>query len=200
MHADDRFGHDRFLVKQLIRPMVNLYEVFALSPGTDAPGARVAFVRQKRMALKEDLRAFADDSETEEVFRIKARSLLDVGGRYDVTGGDGTPLGALQKLFGQSLLRSTWRVLDADDSELFVATERSLAVAIGRRIADIVPYGDLLPIPYHFVFRSGEQDLGGLTRVLGLRDQYRLDLSGDPDRRVDRRLAIALAVGLDALQ
>jgi hypothetical protein len=73
-------------------------------------------------------------------------------------------------------------------------------VAIGRRIADLVPYGELLPIPYHFVFRSGERDLGGLTRVLGLRDQYELDLTGDPERAVDRRLAIALAIALDALQ
>jgi hypothetical protein len=33
-----------------------------------------------------------------------------------------------------------------------------------------------------------------------VRDQYILDLSGDRDRRIDRRVAVALAVGLDALQ
>ena len=70
-----RFEHDRYQVKQLIRPMVNLYEVRALHGGSDQPGELVAFVRQKRMALKEDLRAFADESETEEVFRIKQRSV-----------------------------------------------------------------------------------------------------------------------------
>jgi uncharacterized protein YxjI len=191
--SDERFLHDRYLIRQLIRPMVNLYEV-------TAHGTPVAFVRQKRMALREDLRAFADDSETEEVFRIKARSVVDIGGRYDVTDGQGAPLGALVKVLGASLLRSTWRVLGAGDEELFVATERSTAVAIGRRIAGLVPYGDLLPIPYHFVFRDGDRELGGLTRVLGLRDQYELDLSGDPERRVDRRLAVALAIALDALQ
>lgn len=198
MNIDERFARERFLVKQLIRPMVNLYEVFALEG--DVPGERLAFVRQKRMALKEDLRAFADDSEREEVFRIKARSVMEIGGRYDVTHGDGSPLGALQKLFGQSLLRSTWRVLGQGDEELFVATERSRAVAVGRRLAGLLPYGEMVPIPYHFVFRAGERELGSLTRILGLRDQYRLDLGGDPERRVDRRLAIALAIALDALQ
>jgi hypothetical protein len=191
--VDERFNSDKFLIKQLIRPMVNLYEV-------TTHGAPVAFVRQKRMALKEDIRAFADESETEEVFRIKARSMIDIGGRYDVAAGDGTPIGALVKVFGASLLRSTWRVVDAADQELFVATERSATIAIGRRIADFLPYGDVIPIPYHFVFREGERELGGLTRILGLRDQYELDLSGDPDRRVDRRLAVALAIALDALQ
>jgi hypothetical protein len=190
---DERFSHDRYLIRQLIRPIANLYEV-------SAHGQPVAFVRQKRMALREDLRAFADESETEEVFRIKARSVVDIGGRYNVTAGDGTPLGALVKVFRASLLRSTWRVLDAADAELFVATERSLAVAIGRRVADLVPYADILPIPYHFVFLADERELGGLKRILGVRDQYDLDLSGDTERRVDRRLAIALAIGLDALQ
>jgi hypothetical protein len=191
--TDERFAHDRFLIKQLIRPMVNLYEVSA----DERP---VAFVRQKRMALREDMRAFADESETEEVFRIKARSVVDIGGRYDVTDGAGAPLGALVKVFGASLLRSTWRVLDTADAELFVATERSRFVAIGRRVADLVPFGDVLPIPYHFVFLADGGELGGLTRILGLRDQYALDLAGDPERRVDRRLAIALAIALDALQ
>jgi hypothetical protein len=190
---DERFTHDRYLIRQLIRPIANLYEVTAY-------GQPVAFVRQKRMALREDLRAFADEAETEEVFRIKARSMVDIGGRYNVTAGDGTPLGALVKVFGASLLRSTWRVLDAADTELFVATERSLAVAIGRRVAEFVPFADVLPIPYHFVFRTDERELGGLKRILGVRDQYDLDLSGDTERRVDRRLAIALSIGLDALQ
>ena len=76
----------------------------------------------------------------------------------------------------------------------------SNAVAIGRRVAEFVPFADVLPIPYHFVFLADDRELGGLKRILGVRDQYDLDLSGDTERRVDRRLAIALAIGLDALQ
>jgi hypothetical protein len=197
---DDRFAHDRYHVKQLVRPMVNLYEVRALQAGTDQQGELVAFVRQKRMALKEDLRAFADESETQEVFRIKARSVMDVAGRYDVAAPDDQRIGTLAKVFGASLLRSTWRVLGPDESELFTAQERSAPVAILRRIAQLVPYGEVLPIPYHFSFTRGSGEIGGLRRIYGLRDQYELDLSGDTDRAVDRRLAIALAVGLDAFQ
>jgi len=198
--SEDRFGHDRFLVKQLIRPLVNLYEVRVLSPGSDAPGNVIAFVRQKRAAIKEDIRAFADDSEGEELFRIKARSVFDLGGRYNVTDVNGEPIGALEKLFGKSLLRSTWRVLAPDDAVLLTAAEKSLPVAIARRVVELVPYGELLPIPYHFSFVHNEAEVGGLRRILGFRDQYELDLGGDPERTIDRRLAVALAVGLDALQ
>ena len=197
---DDRFAHDRYHVKQLVRPMVNLYEVRALHSGTDQQGGLVAFVRQKRMALKEDLRAFADESETDEVFRIKARSVMDVAGRYDVAAPDGQRIGTLAKVFGASLLRSTWRVLGPDESELFTAQERSAPVAILRRVAQLLPYGEVLPIPYHFSFTRDGAEIGGLRRIYGLRDQYELDLSGDSEHAVDRRLAVALAVGLDAFQ
>ena len=61
---------DRFEIVQLIRPMVNLYRI-------SAHGLPVAFVRQKRMAIKEDIRFFAHEDETEELFRIKARSMME---------------------------------------------------------------------------------------------------------------------------
>lgn len=197
---DDRFAYDTFLVKQLVRPIVNLYEVFALLPGSEAPGQQVAFVRQKRAALKEDIRAFADANEQEEVFRIKARAVLEIGGRYDVVAGDGSPLGTLEKRFGESLLRSTWRVLAPDETELLRAAKSSMKVALARRVKDLIPFGEVLPLPYHFTFERDGTRVGELRRIYGLRDQYRLDLSGDPERLIDRRLAIALAVALDALQ
>ena len=194
------FSGDRFLVKQLVRPLVNLYEVYA-SPDGQAAGDLVAHVRQKRAALKEDIRAFADSTEEREVFRIKARAVLELGGRYDVTAGaDGARLGTLEKLFGKSLLRSSWRVLDPQEVELMTATESSAAVAIGRRIKDFLPLGDLVPLPYHFTFEHDGAPVGELRRIYGLRDQYSLDLGSDAERRIDRRLAVALAVALDALQ
>jgi hypothetical protein len=39
-----------------------------------------------------------------------------------------------------------------------------------------------------------------MDRKFQLRDRYVLDLTGDAERRIDRRLGIALAIGLDTLQ
>jgi hypothetical protein len=195
----DPFASDRFLVEQLIRPMVNLYRVAPLGDG-DEPIAGAAFVRQKRMAIKEDIRIFADESETDELFRIKARRVLELGGRYDVTTPDGARIGVLEKVFGRSLLRSTWRLLDADEQEVATAQERSMPMAVARRLVDFVPYGELVPIPYNFDILVDGARVGGMTRKFQLRDRYVLDLSGDPDRRIDRRVAVALAIGLDTLQ
>ena len=184
---------DRFEIEQLIRPMVNLYRV-------SSHGAPVAFVRQKRMSMKEDIRFFAHEDETEELFRVKARSMMELGGRYDLTTPAGERIGVLEKVFGKSLLRSTWRILDADEQEVAVAQERSMLVAIARRVADLVPYGEFVPILFHFRIDRGEQHLGDFTRPIGVRDRYTLDLSGDTERTIDRRLGITLGVALDALQ
>ena len=191
--VDSAFDADQFEIEQLIRPMVNLYRISA----RETP---VAFVRQKRMAIKEDIRFFKDENESEELFRIKARSLMEFGGRYDVTTPEGERIGVLGKVFGKSLLRSTWSIMDADEHELAVAKERSQFWAIVRRVIDAVPYGDFIPIIFHFTIDRGEEHLGDFTRALGIRDRYTLDLSGDPGRTVDRRLAIALGIALDALQ
>ena len=185
---------DRFVIDQLIRPMANLYRI-------SAEGAPVAFVRQKKLAIKEDIRFYADESQTDELFRIKARALMEFGGRYDVTTPAGERVGVLEKVFGKSLLRSTWRILDANEQELAIAKERSVPMAILRRVIDAVPYGDFIPIVFHFTIDTAEGGhLGDLNRRLGLRDTYDLDLSGDTGRSIDRRLAIALGIALDALQ
>jgi hypothetical protein len=189
---DPRFAHDGFRLDQLIRPVANLYKVSALAPGDEA-GAPVAFVRQKKLAIREDLRFFADESESDELFRVKARQVVDVGGRYDVTTPAGERIGVLQRRLAQTLLRTTWAILDADEAPVADVTESSMARGLLRRVVDI-------PILYHFSILVDGMQVGEVRRILTLRDRYVMTLGRDADRRIDRRLAVALLVVLDALQ
>ena len=201
MSANDAFTQDRYLVDQLIRPIANLYRITPLAAGETPLGGPVAFVRQKKMAIKEDIRFFADDSESEELFRLKARSMLDTGGsRYDVADAAGSPIGVLHHVLRKSLFRSTWEVSEANGGEVATAQERSLPMAIARRLIDFVPYGEWIPIPYNFDVMMDGRVIGSLNRKFQIRDRYVLDLTADHERKLDRRLAIALAIGLDALQ
>jgi uncharacterized protein YxjI len=195
------FDADRYLVDQLVRPIANLYRITPLAAGETPTGPPVAYVRQKKLAIREDIRFYADEQETEQLFQIKARNILDLGGsRYDVYAGE-KQIGALEHQFKASLLRSTWRVRDAGNQEVAVARERSLPLAIARRVIDFVPdIGGLIPIPYNFDLLIDDKVIGTMNRKFQLRDRYVLDVSGDHERRLDRRLAIALAIGLDTLQ
>jgi hypothetical protein len=198
--TDERFAHDAFFVDQLIRPVANLYRISTLGADRASAGEPLAFVRQKKLAIKEDIRFFADESQSEELFRLKGRQVFEVRGRYDVLSPAGERIGSLEKVFGISLLRSTWRIYGDGEAPIATAQERSMPVAILRRAIDLVPYGEFVPILFQFTIRIDGREVGQLRRPVGLRDRYILELGGDPDRRIDRRVAVALAVALDALQ
>jgi uncharacterized protein YxjI len=199
--------HDRFVLRQRIRLVVNQYEFSVPEEGEGAgDGDPFCFVQQRRFKFKEDIRFYADDSKDQEVQRILARQRFDPRARYDVTTPDGQKVGGIQKVFGASLLRSTFKLFDAADNEVATVRERSLPVALFRRLVGFVPYignyADWLPIPYDFEFLNGDEVLGvHRRRRWSWRDVYDIDLTADAgSRRLDRRLVLAAAVGMDALQ
>jgi uncharacterized protein YxjI len=189
--------HDRFVLRQRIRLVINQYE-FSLADG-EPP---FCFVEQARFKFKEDIRFFADESKSVELMRILARQRFDPRATYDITA-DGEKIGEIQKIFGSSLLRSTYEIRGPFGAVR--AREQHLAVALFRRLVGLVPYvgdfADWLPIPYNFEFLVGDRRVGLNKRRIGkLRDIYDLNLSGDPERTIDRRLLLAASVGMDALQ
>jgi uncharacterized protein YxjI len=196
--STDPNQHDRFVMRQRIRPVINQYEITL--PGENGDdGDPVCFVEQARFKFKEDIRFYSDDSKSVELMRLKARQRFDPRARYDITDDRGGKIGEIQKVFGESLLRSTYRLYDAAGEEVATARERSVFAFIPY-VGDYAPW---LPIPYHFDFVRGEQVVGTHQRRTGLfkfRDVYDIDLSADPERRLDRRLVLANAIGMDALQ
>ena len=196
--------HDVFVLRQKIKLAINHYEFF-LADADGTPGEAIAFVEQKRFKFKEDIRFYTDASKTQELLRIKARQRFDPRATYDITDETGAKIGEITKVFGASLLRSTFRVNDANGQELFISTEKSMPIALARRAVGFIPYvenvANWLPIPYHFVFKRGEEILGENRRQIGkFRDVYTIDMTADNPRTIDRRLVLALAVGQDALQ
>jgi uncharacterized protein YxjI len=191
--------HDKFVLRQRIKLVINQYE-FALAEDESTP---ICFVEQARFKFKEDIRFYTDDSKSTELLRIKARQRFDPRATYDITGADGSKIGEIKKVFGASLLRSTYEI--SSPTMTVRAQEQNLVVALFRRLVGFVPYvgdfADWLPIPYNFVFLHDGEVIGIDKRRFGsFRDIYDIDFSADPGRRFDRRLVLAAAVGMDALQ
>ncbi|MBW3643325.1 MAG: hypothetical protein KY447_10465, partial [Actinobacteria bacterium] len=110
-----------------------------------------------------------------------------------------------QKVFGASLLRSTYTLFDPVGDVVCVVREKSMPKAIFRRTLQFIPYIETiagwLPIAYDFEFIHGDAVIGEhRRRRWKWRDVYDMDFTADLQRRIDRRLALATAVGLDALQ
>jgi hypothetical protein len=159
-------------------------------------------VKQKKMKIKEDIRVRISPDDDDHLFMIKSKSVFEFRGRHEVLDEKGVVIGMLEKDFGKSLLRSHWHVRGAAGEELLEAHEASWIIALLRRFAQLGPdWFDLLSwLPFNFVFLRSGQQAGTYKRVLGkLRDRYVLELGPDLVQ-VDRRLIVAFAIGLDALQ
>ncbi|MEU0508901.1 MULTISPECIES: hypothetical protein [Amycolatopsis] len=189
--------HDQFHVHQRVTMMVNRYEVFT-DDGNGGPGALVAFVEQKRMTFREQVTLYADESKQHVLAAFRARKVIDLASGYDVTTGDGQPIGVFGKQFGKSLLRSTWR-LEQPGVPPVEISERSMALALFRRVWDFLPWVGDIPFPwkYHFDFVRDGQLVGSFEKKTRFRDHYLVRVA---DPSLDRRLVLAQAVALDALQ
>jgi uncharacterized protein YxjI len=193
---------NRFLIQQIFKPLANEYRISVPAPGSNEEGRPILYVKQKKLKIREDIRfRTSENDDAPYVFMIKARTVFEFRGRHDVLDAEGNQIGLLEKVFGLSLLRSHWRVKDPEGNELFEAHEASWAIALIRRVADFGPdWLSLLAwLPFNFVLKRGGDQVGTYRRVLGkLRDRYVLEL--EPGFDADRRLVIAFAVALDALQ
>ncbi|GAB4084768.1 hypothetical protein GCM10028784_13980 [Myceligenerans cantabricum] len=190
MNAQTLQSQTTLHVRQRVRLMVNQYAVHAAQPdGSEGP--LLAFAQQKRVAMREQVTLYTDDTKSVPVLGFKARQVMDLGATYDVTDASGSPIGLFRKNFGKSFLRSTWYLEQPGLGEA-VGQERSMGVALVRRFAESLDW-----LPYHFDFTIDGQPAFSVEKQWALRDKYTVTIH-HPD--LDRRLVIAMAVGLDALQ
>jgi len=177
-----------FYLQQKFAMTTNRYSLYAAN-ADGSFGALMGVAQQKRMAFKEQVTFYADESKSRPVFGFKARAKLDLGSGYDITDEAGQQIGFFRKDFGASLMRSTFHI----EGPGYTGTgqERSQGVAIVRRFVDI-PF---LPIHFDYVDATGTPLLG-IERQGSVRDKYTVHV---PDQRVDFRVAAAVAVAMDAL-
>jgi uncharacterized protein YxjI len=162
----------------------------------DPAGRLVMFSEQKMFRLREDIRVYGDEGKSQEVLSIKARQILDFSAAYDVVDtAMNQKVGVLRRRGLRSILRDEWEVLDANDQVIGKLFEDSVPLALLRRLL----LGSLLPQNYDIIV--------GDTRVADLKQRFNpfryeldLDFRMDTTNRLDRRLGIAAAILLAAVE
>lgn len=173
-------------LRQRFTAVQNRYDVVMTPP--DGTEQVLAYVEQRRFALKERVTFYTDDTKRQVAFSIGARNVVELAGTYDVVDADGRPLGTIAKQFGASLLRSTYELQTPGGS--LIGRERNAAVAILRRLFDLP-----LPIRFDLTAPSGVTVATVDRRLARVRDLYVVHVH---DPALDWRLAAALAVAQDA--
>ena len=114
---------------------------------------------------------------------------------YVVTTPGREVLAWLEKRLFQSLLLKRWDCSGEDGAPLAVIKEDAVMLSLLRRL----PGGFFGLLRTNFIIYAPDEEtvLGEFNRTAKLRDRYVLDLTGDPERRIDRRVALAMGVLLD---
>ncbi len=183
------FTHNKYLLKRQALALQGKFRFY------DPNGNLVLFSKQKMFKLREDIRVYSNETQTEEILVIKARSIVDFSAAYDVV--DATTnehVGTLRRKGLKSMLRDEWEVLDANGQPLGSLFEDSMALAMVRRfLANF--------IPQNYDIRIGEKVVADLKqRFNPFRYELDLDFSMDTTNQLDRRLGIAAGILLAAVE
>lgn len=190
-------------IHQKLTAFANQYRIFEDADGK--PGNLIAFAHQKRLAIKEQVIFYSDESKQEVAFTLKARNIMELAGTYDIRDAHDEILGSLRKQFKASLFNSTWHIHhQASDDVFLICQERSAALAALRRVWGFIPVIGELPVlfKYHFDFIDPalKTTVGAYTKVTLLRDQYALTIEDATLENIDWRVLVAQGVALDMLQ
>ena len=189
----DFFSHDRYVIrKQVFKIFGAAFHIY------DPQGQLLAYCKLKAFKLKEDLRLYTDENMTSELMVIKARNIIDFGATYDVQ--DPTeeePLGSLRRHGFTSMVRDKWVVMDPAGQEICEINEDSLVNALVRR------FGGALAMFFPQKFTgtvAGQPVLEFNQNFNPFIHKIALDFSADHDQLLDRRLGIAAAILLCAIE
>jgi uncharacterized protein YxjI len=184
------FQHTNYVVRRKV------FMLFGAAFHIYDPNGQIAFYsKQKAFKLKEDIRVYTGEDMQTEVLTILARKIIDFSAAYDVFDpSNNTKVGALKRKGMKSIFKDEWIIMDAQDREIGLIQEDSVLLALMRRFLT-----NLIPQKYNGVV-NGNQVCLFKQNFNPFVMKINLDYSMDPSGLLDRRLGIAGAILLCAIE
>jgi len=194
MQTDPRFSQNHYMLRK------KALKLFGGSFTFYDPSGQVAFYADmKAFKLKEDIRIYSDTNKQLELLAIKARNIIDwASGTYDVfDSATNTLIGSFKRRgLASAFVRDEWVLLDTAGIEYGLIQEDSIVMGMLRRW---IPFMALIPQSYSVFVNNIE--------VADFKQQFNpfilkidLDFSKDQTSRFDRRLGIAAALLMSAIE
>lgn len=193
-NRDPRFGHQKYhITRKLLQAFGGTFYLY------DAQENLVLWASQKAFKLKEDFRIYSDENKSQELLRVAARSILDFSAAYDVyDSATNQKLGAFKRQgLKSSFVQDTWTIMDAHDREIGTCQEDSALMGVIRRF---VEYASLLMPQRYDVTVNGQPVATFQQGRNPFASRMDIDFSSDTSGTFDRRVALALAMLLEAIE
>ena len=175
--------------RQFFKLLGNAFRIY----GPD--GQLLIYSKQKAFKLKEDIRLYTEEAMTNEILTIQARQIIDFSAAYDVVDPvENVKVGALRRKGFKSIIKDEWILLDASDREIGVIAEDSMALALIRRFLTNL-------VPQTYITTLGARQVATFRQTFNpFLYTLHIDFSADLDKTFDRRLGLAAAVLLGAIE
>lgn len=184
------FSHTQYLIRRkALKLFGGAFHIY------DANEALVFYSEMKAFKLKEDIRVYTGEDKATEVLTITARQAIDFSALYDVVDPrTREKVGVLKRKGFKSIFKDEWIMMDRSEQELGFIKEDSAWLALVRRLLT-----NLVPQKYHGEMQ-GRQVFTFKQNFNPFLLKVALDFSPDTGNMLDRRLGIAAAVLLCAIE
>ena len=177
--TDDRYTVEQALIRNKYKAM-------------DARGNVVLRGKQKMFKMKEEF-PFVDAAGND-VFTVKAGSILDVAGNYVLTdAATGAEVVVLDNDF--SILQDTWTLRDPETAAAIARIDSRGALTTLAR--NLLPLGELIPHKYEITDANGNH-VGRIDGQFSVKDRYEITI--DDASEVPQEPVVAAAMVIDAIQ
>jgi uncharacterized protein YxjI len=154
----------------------------------------VIVVVSAALSPKRHVSFYPDESMGEKLLEVlQDHKLQLINATYTVRDPAGRTLANFKKNYLLGIFRKKWDCTAPGGQTLFVAREDSIILSLLRRV--LGPFFGLLRT--NFIYERNDEIIGEFNRKFTLLDNYVLDLTRDPRRTLDRRIALAMGVMLD---
>ncbi len=155
-----------------------------------------AFAAGIALSVKRHVTFYRDESKREKLLSIlQDKKFQPITMTYTVRDARGRPIAKFGKNWLFNFFRKRWYVWGPGGGVLFLAKEDSIILSLLRRF--LGPLYGLLRTNFIFLPAGTDDVIGEFKRKFTILDRYVLDMTSDPQRLMDRRIALALGVMLD---
>ncbi len=143
-------------------PLTLSFKLIAFSPQvrvTDASGQLVLYVKQKALALREDVRIFADEAQSQQLYQLNANKIIDFSATYNISIPGGGQIGAVKRQGMRSIWKASYTILDAAGAELGVIHEENPWLKVAESFLADIPFIGMLINPGYLVDIRGQNVL-----------------------------------------
>jgi len=123
------FKFQQYFLKRQIIALTGIIRVY------NHEGCLVLYCQQKALRLKEDIRVFGDESQSQELLSIQARQIIDFKASYDIFDSLAHErIGMIRRKGIRSIVRDNWQIYDVAEKLIGIIQEDNLTRAFLRHL------------------------------------------------------------------